>query len=1288
MKGDNTPAGLLKLAELTLTFMYGQLEQYQDHAAIVRPPSLPIEALHLILASKFSDEALFHLIVSLSEHSAPHPSQILLCYEDMPPEVLQHFIQRIKYFPSISYLLVGVDKLPVDTREMLLRWVSKAVFKRKQVAHVDMIFLEQRGLEVFEFVQMEEKTSEIIQEERLLMAKIKKLKPSFLLHARGISVLEVFTGKASSGKTFAISHKTAQIPNRVVFSVVEEFKVSDFIQVFRKQILPLAGSKIPVMLHFNVSAYAPLHEFGQMLQHFLLWGVLWDTNTGEMVFVSRKNFVWSIFVEVSCAPNGDHQCPITSIEDATKYLPVLMYCATHVTDNATLAFELDDQALFCATVLNAHKSKVTHNLSQFCSVITAPIISQEAASAVLQPFLLERSSSMATQKRIVKLLYSKCIWLKKYALSMQKYAKEGSNLAGICTPGQLFDVFLEETKQISNTPLVVTPIYSCCSNTEPPSLSLLNFSGKPSTFSYITDELSVGLALNKQELLRQVVGQAFSSRPLYPIIVQQGYVLTPDFALKLLLLNDCRNARQNVILSGDTGNLWNSFIKVTKIGVGKTELLSILSLAINNDTELIPDIIQDACRHLSSDLQPFGLDFYTSKLNELTGTVIRLCELGEIEVPQKTPAKGEKAAVIKEKLFDLLRKSVIAFIQKELSKFTLIMPSPSISRVIDALKLDPNAMPVPQVDDLVRLLEEICTSRFQKIFHKILMHQHISAAEFRSKVTTIAEHAVQLHSMNPNITVVAFVDECTSTQVMGLLKEVFADHSLDGKPLPDNIFWVGALNRNDDTPIPLAKLEHLDFTGVDSGKFIQRAFAVRPPPLSLEPLMLEFGTLSNEQQVHFLDNLLTLRYHLGQPVGRNESEWRTLQKAIVFSQNFVRNENMHRVRVSIRDLVRAVDLYSYFQAHSEFIPLDEERFGSDEDRFIFVHHCSIILAMAIAYYFRLDSDGEPSARERYETGFPGVTLGIPRQYTFRKILDASMMHLFKNTKLPVGIAPTFALLQNLFCTVVCIDARIPLIIVGPPGCSKTLSFKIAVDNMKGSQSPMIFFRSLGNAQPFRYQCSQQSTDTEIKSVYKQAISRQKTFDKTAHIQQEQQRCVVLLDEAGLPPEETASLKVLHYLLDHPKVGSVILSNVVLDAAKTNRAVLVKQSTPSSEDLLALANGCIFSDKVTDERRELALKALCIAYQQANVYAPVKDMFHLRDFVYFLRYIGRNQRQMGQGICPDVLVRSLQRNFGGLEPASFYKLVTMFFSVLQGNLRVYNDRQWESTNIVSWIFGIF
>ena len=60
----------------------------------------------------------------------------------------------------------------------------------------------------------------------------------------------------------------------------------------------------------------------------------------------------------------------------------------------------------------------------------------------------------------------------------------------------------------------------------------------------------------------------------------------------------------------------------------------------------------------------------------------------------------------------------------------------------------------------------------------------------------------------------------------------------------------------------------------------------------------------------------------------------------------------------------------------------------------------------------------------------------------------------KHLSIPRGIAKTRALMENLFCIIACCCTRTPLIIVGAPGSSKTLSFNLALSNLKGAESKM------------------------------------------------------------------------------------------------------------------------------------------------------------------------------------------------------------------------------------------
>jgi MoxR-like ATPase len=61
---------------------------------------------------------------------------------------------------------------------------------------------------------------------------------------------------------------------------------------------------------------------------------------------------------------------------------------------------------------------------------------------------------------------------------------------------------------------------------------------------------------------------------------------------------------------------------------------------------------------------------------------------------------------------------------------------------------------------------------------------------------------------------------------------------------------------------------------------------------------------------------------------------------------------------------------------------------------------------------------------------------------------------------PPGIAMNLALRENVFACFVCLINRIPIIIVGMPGCSKSLSVKLLLSNLRGTSSEEDFFKTL------------------------------------------------------------------------------------------------------------------------------------------------------------------------------------------------------------------------------------
>jgi hypothetical protein len=76
------------------------------------------------------------------------------------------------------------------------------------------------------------------------------------------------------------------------------------------------------------------------------------------------------------------------------------------------------------------------------------------------------------------------------------------------------------------------------------------------------------------------------------------------------------------------------------------------------------------------------------------------------------------------------------------------------------------------------------------------------------------------------------------------------------------------------------------------------------------------------------------------------------------------------------------------------------------------------------------------------------------------------------------------------------------------------------------------------------QCSELSTAREIDAVFRNAREHGAHGLGRSHP-------MVFLDEASLAPR---ALKAIHESFDHSEVAAVVLSNLQLDAAKTNRCL--------------------------------------------------------------------------------------------------------------------------------------
>ena len=218
------------------------------------------------------------------------------------------------------------------------------------------------------------------------------------------------------------------------------------------------------------------------------------------------------------------------------------------------------------------------------------------------------------------------------------------------------------------------------------------------------------------------------------------------------------------------------------------------------------------------------------------------------------------------------------------------------------------------------------------------------------------------------------------------------------------------------------------------------------------------------------------------------------------------------------------------------------------------------------------------------------------------------------------------------------------------------------------------FRTLPRISTFHYQCSKKSTSKEISSVFEKAINRQRKADHRKH------RSLVFMDEAGLPEEEKESLKVLHYFLEghmstKAECGFVAITNHVLDAAKSNRCLSLLRQEPMSTEMIEITKGVLFETvyatrvrygtvMITGEDFSLKLSTTYTLLQRQPWF---EHFYGLRDFIFFVKAI-RTLAVVEKDIMitnAQLIIRSCERNFGGLGMEKLHEIIHAFMTALPG-----------------------
>ncbi|CAF1067010.1 unnamed protein product [Rotaria sordida] len=519
-----------------------------------------------------------------------------------------------------------------------------------------------------------------------------------------------------------------------------------------------------------------------------------------------------------------------------------------------------------------------------------------------------------------------------------------------------------------------------------------------------------------------------------------------------------------------------------------------------------------------------------------------------------------------------------------------------------------------------------------------------------------------------------FFDEFNTTENIGLIKEITCERTLLGRSLPNNLVLLGACNpsrmkmKRDDNAntgrnnigLSIDRYEMQQLTNND-----RLLYTVVPIPETMIEHIWDFGFLTPLAERKYIETIIN---QCENSLAADKSWYSTIVTLICESQKYIRQiEDVSSV--SLRDVVRYRQLYNWFHESIEHRKLTITLPLSVEVR-------AALLALLFCYYLRLYF---PQDKQQYRELLQSNLPNHLKNLNVEKLLEDEENDFIQRMILPRGTAKNHALRNNIFTVLVCIINRIPIILCGKPGCSKTSAVQIVLNNIKGKKSNDKYFQTLPELRPVSYQGSKTCTSESIEKVFERAKKINEIKSETNLLS------VIVFDEIGLAEFSPYNpLKVLHAELEieNCKYGFVGITNYRLDASKMNRLLFLACPDPDVDDLSL--TGQIIRNSLTDNTIYLTDEMML---NLANAYFDLlislklekrnENYFGLRDYYSLIKGIIKDfddekTDEFTQSKQYAIIRKQMKINFDGIIDGSEY-MWKSFCEYLNRN-EILNDYQ--------------
>ena len=286
---------------------------------------------------------------------------------------------------------------------------------------------------------------------------------------------------------------------------------------------------------------------------------------------------------------------------------------------------------------------------------------------------------------------------------------------------------------------------------------------------------------------------------------------------------------------------------------------------------------------------------------------------------------------------------------------------------------------------------------------------------------------------------------------------------------------------------------------------------MNPLPHSLLNFVFDFGSLDKKDEQKYIQNMIEKPFtdifnqnidekekkDEKKSINNNNNELKRIKdfaiNMLIAAQNFIRDKTDVSA-VSLREIRKFIIFYKFFVEYLKLkrenyisLNLQDKEFKYQSLTNFMLQIYSINLSIFMCYYLRLTNKNLRNELAQKLNGI--IKKAFPENENFKDFLYIPKLEenfIADNIDIPKGIAKNKALLENIFSLFCCINNKMPIFIVGKPGCSKSLSFELILKSMKGEFTDNIFFKNYPNLMPQKYQGSLCSQSEEILNIFEKA----------------------------------------------------------------------------------------------------------------------------------------------------------------------------------------------------------